>query len=159
MCLNNAKKIEALAWKSDGGKMVPMWYDTTCYKVFKVRKHKLFNRLQSPICGNMNWRKHKKYATGCMEPVIFGNEVWGDAYHVIGNKEDAITFCDNLTTRFGSRGDKYVVCRCTVPADTNFIYDGDTYIGATEKVFGRAVEKLIVKEVVHVGVIIKNTEE
>ena len=153
MCLNNAKKIEALAWKSEGGKMVPMWYDTTCYKVFKVvREHKLFNRLQSPICCNMNWRKHKKYATGHKEPDIYGNEVWGGAYHVLVNKEDAITFCDNLTARYGDCGDRYVVCRCTVPADTNFIYDGDTYIGVKGKVFGRAVEKLIVNEVVHVGV-------
>ena len=124
MCLISPKKFEAKAWKSVDGKMAPMWYDTTCYKVMRVRPGWPFiNNIYSPIRW-MRWNKFKTYSTGFDEPEIINGVVDGRCYYSFMNKEDAIALCNYMNGCATSGCHVYRVYECTIPANTNFIYEG-----------------------------------
>ena len=102
--------------------------DIVCYKVLKRRNGKLFSPFHQYL-----WTLNEVHETPTSCPQVIIDEVWGRAFHTISRLEDArkykrklevlplISFLETNTSDFD-----FVICECTIPKDSKFIYEGTT---------------------------------
>ena len=143
MCLERVIKIEQVD------------EDITCYKVFQeideanenfTGRHRV---LCSPIRGT-RWN-NPNGATGYDVPHVEewteGNyEIGEGAFHSFKDLESAKMYSKCLASTYPKF--TFCVCKCKIPKDTNFLYEGWAFAGGLERVGGWAYEKLIIEEFV-----------
>ena len=147
MCLYNAKKIENRR------------YETKCYKVFKRAVHHeedlpYSEQLMSPCYDGERWdvgEMKKIPGSPWFKPDAdyLDGKVKGDAYHVFKDVEGTEVFV-MMYQLYLDHKYEYVVCECTIPEDSEYVYEGTVYFRGSVRADGYATQKLRVDKIIKV---------
>ena len=125
MCLYDPKDANNLLNK----KKMPI----RCYKVFKVLKEEDEKIIHSPVYHETTWevgrtrRTSDEWNTVSYPVFDMYGRIWGGVFHSYARLEGAKKHVDAYT-EYCMDNERYVIYRCEIPKDSQYLYQGKTYI-------------------------------